>query len=198
MTPDEQLNLTKHLNLTFKAYPFAKVEPETVLLFVATLSRYPLPAVAQALDEHVIQSSRPPSIADIVARIHITDGRPGPEEAWAKCCMLTDERASIVWTEEMNSAWFACSDLAYQNDLIAARKAFTERYVRDVNLARGVNKPVRWTLSPGRDVTQRVVAVREAVRLGRLTANEARIMLPHLREEFEPKTNLPTVGATHA
>src|SRR5580698_52249 len=61
------------------------------------------------------------------------DGRPGPEEAWAK--MPKGKRMeddSIVWCEEEQIAYGACRSLLVGGDQIGARMAFKERYEKEV------------------------------------------------------------------
>src|SRR5262249_26427399 len=59
------------------------------------------------------------------------DGRPGPEEAWAR--MPKGDRTeddTIVWCEEEQAAYNACRPLLLDGDLIGARMAFKESYVK--------------------------------------------------------------------
>ena len=80
------------------------------------------------------------------------DGRPGPEEAWARMPKGEHmEDDSIVWCEEERAAYAACRCLLLDGDQIGARMAFKERYVRELEEARSQERPVRWTMSAGYD-----------------------------------------------
>lgn len=109
------------------------------------------------------------TLAAIIERLD--DGRPGPEEAWAM--MPFDEATSVVWTEEMAQAFGIVGPLVEAGDKIAARMAFREAYGRMVATAREERKPAKWTPSLGHDPRGRESVVTEAVRLGRLSAEQA-------------------------
>lgn len=107
------------------------------------------------------------------------DGRPGPEEAWAR--MPKGERAeidSVVWCEEERAAYSACRSLLLDGDLIAARMAFKERYEKELANARSQKRPVSWTLSAGHDLEYRLTALATAVDEGRMTLESALNFVP--------------------
>jgi hypothetical protein len=144
------------------------------------LARFPLPQVLAALTRCRRELRGRLTIADVISRID--DGRPGVEEAWAmipKC-----EGASVVWTEEMCKAFGACYPLL-DSDEVAARMAFKEAYSKALNEARNAGTPVKWTPSLGHDAWSRESVIKEAVALGRLKADHASRLLPHLKESPE-------------
>lgn len=111
-----------------------------------------------------------------------SDGRPGPEEAWAK--MPKGERMeddSIVWCEEERIAYGACRTLLLDGDLIGARMAFKERYERELLEARALGKPVCWTMSAGYDMGHRLSTLATAVQDNRLSLNSALHFVPEER-----------------
>ena len=105
---------------------------------------------------------------------HYSDGRPGPEEAWAR--MPKGERIeddTIVWCEEERSAYAACRSLLINGDLIGARMAFKERYEREVDAARTSEKPVQWAVSLGYDIEHRLATLAAAVQEKRISLQNA-------------------------
>lgn len=146
-------------------------------IFAADLARYPEQQVLAALDRcrREVKSKLTPS--DVISRLD--DGRPTPDEAWAM--IPTDERQSIVWTEEMAQAWGIAHEL---EDRIAARMAFLAAYRRLVQQARDHAIAVKWAPSLGHDPLGRQQALDEAVRQGRLTLEQAQRAHPNL--EFHP------------
>lgn len=110
------------------------------------------------------------------------DGRPGPEEAWAR--MPKGERMeedSIVWCEEERIAYGACRNLLLEGDQIGARMAFKERYERELAEARARQLPARWTVSAGYDIEHRLVTLTGAVQEKRITLAQALNFVPDQR-----------------
>jgi hypothetical protein len=111
------------------------------------------------------------------------DGRPGPEEAWAR--MPKGERIeddSVVWCEEERIAYGACRSLLLEGDQIGARMAFKERYERELAEARHHNRPLRWTMSAGCDMEHRLVTLAIAVQEKRITVTGALNFVPGERQ----------------
>jgi len=142
------------------------------------LDRFPLNQVLAALTRCRRELKGRLTIADVIARID--DGRPGVEEAWAM--LPKGEGASVVWTEEMAQAYGVACPLM-DSDEVAARMAFKESYTKALSAARNDGKPVKWTPSLGQDPWGRESALRQAVELGRLKAEHAARLLPHLKAE---------------
>ena len=94
------------------------------------------------------------------------------------------EGASVVWTEEMAQAFGVACPLM-DSDEVAARMAFKEAYAKALSAARNDGKPVKWTPSLGQDPWGRESALRQAVELGRLKAEHAARLLPHLKSSPE-------------
>lgn len=145
------------------------------------LAEYPEQQVMKSLTRCRRELRGRLTIAEVIARLE--DGRPGPEEAWAM--IPRGEEATIVWTDEMRTAWAAAQPLIAEDDLIAGRMAFLESYRAALATARADHSPVKWTASLGFDVRGREQALRDAVELGRLPAGTAAALCYTLREEFE-------------
>jgi hypothetical protein len=112
-----------------------------------------------------------------------TDGRPGPEEAWAR--MPKGERMehdSIVWCEEERAAYSACRSLLLDGDQIGARMAFKERYERELAEARSQRRPIRWMMSAGYDLGHRLETLALAVQAKRMTLESALNFVPGERQ----------------
>jgi hypothetical protein len=104
----------------------------------------------------------------------LNDGRPGPEEAWAR--MPKGERMeeeSVVWCEEEQSAYAACRRLLLEGDQIGARMAFKERYQKELAEARSQRRPVQWTMSVGHDMLHRLATLAAAVQEKRISLETA-------------------------
>lgn len=146
------------------------------------LREFPAEIVRHHLSQHVKESRFAPTVADIRDRILESDGRPGPEEAWAAAIQASDEAVSIVWTQEMAEAWFRVVDL-YSMDRIGARKSFLEIYQDQVRRARGNGVPAQWSLSAGNDPRGRALAIAEAKWLGRLQPDSCQSAYGHLEHQ---------------
>jgi hypothetical protein len=112
------------------------------------------------------------------------DGRPGPEEAWAR--MPKGERMeddSVVWSEEERAAYAACRRLLLEGDLIGARMAFKERYEKEIAKARADARPVCWSLTAGYDVEHRLTTLATAIEENRLSLEDALEYVPGERRD---------------
>lgn len=101
----------------------------------------------------------------------VSDGRPGPEEAWALC--PKNEEISVVWTEEMAKAFELARKLLNEGETIAARFAFKEKYATLLKSARLESRPVKWEVSLGWDKADRVRALTEAVQKTQISPRQA-------------------------
>lgn len=150
---------------------------------VKKLEAYPAGDVMIALSRCQDEVKRSLSFADILDRM--PGGRPKAEEAWAMVSKaLNNEQVSIVWTEEMASAFGVAAPLA--DDPVAARMAFKETYMDLVNQARVAGAPIRWTVSLGWDKAGREVALREAEQKQRLTHEYVERLLPPSDDISDP------------
>ena len=116
-----------------------------------------------------------PKPAELRDLLQAEDGHPGPEEAWTLVAHLK-EGETVVWTDPIAWAWLVAAEV--MPDRVAARLAFVEVYRREVAAARGRGGSARWWASLGWEVAGRAAPVLEAVRLGRLTEDRVRHLLP--------------------
>jgi hypothetical protein len=114
----------------------------------------------------------------------LSDGRPGPEEAWAR--MPKGERIeqdSIVWCDEERAAYDSCRSLLLNGDRVGAHMAFRERYEKELVEARSKGKPPRWTFSAGYDIDHRLSTLAAAVQANRIPLEDALNSVPGERHE---------------
>lgn len=147
------------------------------IMFLKALSNLPEVALMSSLDRCIKELRTFPTVAEVLIRAQALDGRPGPEEAWAM--LPKSEDATVVWTEEMASAYGVCCSLIGEDD-VAARMSFKEAYNERIRRARDMNIPTKWTASLGHSPNERVAVIEEAVRLGRLPVEQAKKMLPDM------------------
>lgn len=159
-------------------------------MFVSDLSIYDEKAVIGALARCRREVRGMLTVQDVVSRLE--DGRPGPEEAWAM--MPRDERQSVVWTQEMASAFGVVVGMLDSGQEIAARMAFKEAYSRELTNARNAGVPVKWMPSLGHDQHGRESVLLEAARKGRLSIEHAQSLLPHTEATAQAISLLKSAG----
>lgn len=148
----------------------------TIRVIEQELSVYPENDVLLAIRRCQNELRHRVTLADILDRM--PNQRPGVEEAWGLITqVINNEHASIYWTEEMRQAYGAAAPLA--DDLIAARMAFKEMYVKLVSEARATRKPIEWSVSLGWDKSLREECVKEAERKNLISQEYAKKLLPY-------------------
>ena len=161
-----------------------KLTASTKAMYWQGLADLSIEAVRAALNahmQHALAGKFMPKIADIRAALEANrtdDGHPGGDEAWSIALQARHENASVVWTDQIAQAFFTVAlPLLDEGDKIAARKAFLERYEREIVQARKAGIVAKWVTSLGSDPKQREQAIDQAVRLGRLTNEYAQRLL---------------------
>lgn len=158
-------------------------------IYAGDLGGFPEEAVLTALSRCRKELRTFPAIADILARID--DGRPGPEEAWAM--LPKEEESSVVWTEEMRSAFGSVRGLLAE-DPIAARMAFREVYTKLLTEARSERRDPRWEPSLGLSKATHAPALLEAARKGRLSQSHVAALLPDMARPERLQISGPEQG----
>jgi len=172
---------TKHL---LKAIAVTAELTDTALSEMAArvmaqdLARYPDAWVMPALVRCRRELRGRLTLAEVLARLD--DGRPGAEEAWA--LIPKDEATTSVWTDEMREAYAVCAPLLSEGDAVAARMAFKEAYLRNMQRARDEARPPVWTATLGQDPHGREAVLLEA-------ATKKRLTLPYVKALLPPATN---------
>lgn len=151
--------------------------PAGLLLMAEDLEPYGVEMVLAALSR-VRRECRKLTVADVVDRLSMADGRPLADEAWACSLSALDESETVVWTDEMQQAFEVARPLLEINDKTGARMAFRDAYERLVEKARQERAPAKWNVSLGRDKARRATVLEIAVTAGKLPAEYARGLLP--------------------
>jgi len=160
---------------------------ERQVIYVRALADIPKDRLRCAMQTAISELKWFPKVAALrelagVSTGEHTDGRPGPEEAWAR--MPKGERMeddTVVWCEEERAAYGACRSLLLEGDQIGARMAFKERYEREVAEARSQSRPARWIVSAGYDIEHRLAALASAVGEKRIGVDYALNFIPEPR-----------------
>jgi len=168
------------------AYYDRKLTAEVIGVYWTGLRDMALDDVRGALNRHVQDPQAGqfmPKIADIrrqIEAVRPSDGHPGGDEAWSIAIKARSEGATVVWTEQIESAFHvAAAPLLEEGDKIAARKAFLDRYEVELQAARVAGKAARWSVSLGHDITGREHPLTQAVALSRLPAAHVAALIPH-------------------
>lgn len=193
-----------------------------VRVWFRTLQPYTLAQVLAGFDAHMRSPTTGrtlPIPSDIVAQIvgaAERDGRPDPDEAWAIVAPAADERATVVWSEEMAEAWGIALPLVIAGDMVAARKSFQAAYSRLVAAFRAQGKGLVWVAALGHDTAAQADAIRVAAQQGRIADGPAADVLglaalpapseavallaaPDTRDESGPSpAKLAAIAALHA
>lgn len=154
-----------------------QLTPAALLLMADDLAPYGLETVLAALTR-VRRECRRLSVADVIERIQIADGRPKSDEAWANALAALDEAETVVWTQEAAQAFEVARPLLEINDKTGARMAFRDAYERLCERARASCEPAEWSASLGWDAERRRLVLEAAVTAGRLGHDSVRGLLP--------------------
>lgn len=168
---------------------------ERQAIYAEALADIPVDRLRRAIRTAVRELKWFPKIAEIrelagTSSEVSSDGRPGVEEAWAVC--PKSEEMSAVWTDEMAAAFEVARKLLNEENEIAARMAFKEKYASLLLTARAESTPVRWRVSLGWDKPDRVRALSDAVRKKQVSPAQAYGLLgPEAGDEFLQSLPVP-------
>jgi len=154
------------------------ITPTAAAMLTDDLSSYPREVLARALSRVRTEHTGRLTPKAILDRIDEAMGRPGANEAWAVATTAMDERATVVWTDEMAQAWGVAQPIAEGGDMVGARMAFIAAYERLVRTAREERRMPSVTVSVGWDAAGRTAAVEKAVQLGYMPKQQAQQYLP--------------------
>ena len=152
-------------------------------IWMKVLTPFSLAQAIRALKIHVATSRFAPKPVDIIEIINKQDGHLSADEAWPQVIKAADESVSVIWTEEMQAAWFHCKPTFDSGDEIGARMAFRQFYNRLLDEARLRGLRAKPSLSLGFDTDLREQTIRKAEYSGLISHDQALHQLP------APKTN---------
>lgn len=193
MKAEDRAEFVSLLNLCYSTLQRPLPTADGMKLWENLLRPYSLEQVSAAFYRHMQVSEFAPKPANIIAFLKPaegTDGRPDADEAWAISFRANDESETIVWTEECSQAFHRASVI---EDETGRRMAFKSTYTRIVATARERGDAVRWVKSLGHDVQRRDVVLAQAVRDGRLTLNDVRVVAPHVLEDLREEQAIAEV-----
>ncbi len=184
MIDSDILEFTEAWNAAHELDGNKRPSDTAVLLAFKILSSYEMEDVKQGIIRHMADPQRGRyriKPADVIAQIQAardTDGRPTGDEAWATALQACDEHNTVIWTDEMATAWAIAKPILDAGDKIGARMAFRQAYEREVAQARESRRPVKWTPSLGLDQGAREAAIERAIERGQLPASSRGKLLP--------------------
>ncbi len=155
-----------------------EIKPTTAAVMASDLSRYPAGVILKALSRLRSSMDGRLTLKSVIDIIEEGAGRLTANEAWSLALSAQDEAVTVVWTDEIQSAWGTARPIMDLGDKVGARMAFVAAYDRLVKDARDSGRLPVWSASLGWDVEQRKQELSKAVQDGRLPAPTAQLMLP--------------------
>lgn len=155
----------------------ATISPNALAVMAKDLGEYDEILVLRSLQSFRKECSRF-SLDGIIKHIekNLPNKRLLSDEAWA--IYPKDETSSAVITDEIAEAMQSAQPLLDDGDKIGARMAFKQAYERVTERNKLEGRKPKWFASLGTEKTGREIAVKEAVRLGRLSKEYEFLLLP--------------------
>lgn len=158
--------LTQELGATIELSG-REIGPAALALLVADLAHIPKQHLRAALTRIRAEHKGPILSGTVLQYVEHAMGRMLPNEAYALALAAQDERATVVWTDEIAEAWRVAHPLVLAGDRFGARTAFLEAYGRITGEARVARRMPELQVSLGHDAEARVRALQDAAaRLG--------------------------------
>lgn len=173
MTLEETLCATAELTGT-------NMTPAGARLLAADLAKYPEAQVIGALRRCRMELRGRLTVEAIVMRLD--DGRPTADEAWS--IWPHTEGPSAILNNEIAESMETARFLLDEGDKVGARLAFRDAYNKRIQQGRDTGEPPQWFVSLGHNKQERHDVVLQAVKLGRISQDQAQAMLP---AEYHPK-----------
>lgn len=178
MRVEDRSDFDVALSAALSVYDKPPVDEDVFKIWMSVLGQYSLEQVRKALRAHVSSSRFAPKPVDIVDMIHKQDGHLSADEAWPQVIKAADENVSLIWTDEMQQAWFHCKPIFDAGDEVGARMAFRQLYTRLLEDARMKGVPAKPFPTLGFDVDSRVEVIQKAESMGLITHEQAQRQLP--------------------
>lgn len=146
--------------------------PSKIKIYWSTLGHYPIEHIRLVTNAWVRKNRFMPKPADLIkllgGHLHLS-----ADEAWAIAVMACDETNTIVWTQEIASAWSLAKVVYNQGDKIGSRRTFIETYERLLDRSVISDNPFQIMVSMGTDKQKRNDALSLAVNRGLLSVEAA-------------------------
>ncbi|WP_445375974.1 hypothetical protein Acct_03580 [Paracidovorax citrulli] len=144
------------------------IRPAALSLLMDDLAHLPKPVLQMALARIRAEHKGAILTGTVLQYADHALGRLLPAEAYALAMNSQDERATVVWNNEIAEAWGLAAPLLAAGDKFGARQAFMEAYARITGEARATRRRPQLQVSLGYDAEGRTRAVQEAIAAGRL------------------------------
>lgn len=126
-------------------------------------------------------NNKMPTAAQLIQ--NIPDGHPSAQESFA--LLPRDEDSSVVWSEEMRTAYGVCETFLREGNINGAFFAYKETYERLVQESRSMRSKPKWSASFGFNKSGRELAVVTAIEKQRISLEFGCAIYPEL--EMSPK-----------
>ena len=175
-----------------------EIKPTAAVLMVDDLAGYSLESCLVSLKRCRQEVSGRLTLAAIIERLSVADGRPTANEAWALALKAMDESETVVLNNEISQAMDYARDIFNAGDEIGARMAFRDSYERIAKEARENGTAVNWWPSLGHDVTRREAAIQKAISLGKLSQSAMHLLPEHIAGDTQPLLLAASERAKHS
>jgi hypothetical protein len=145
-----------------------QIRPAALALLVSDLDHVPKQLLRVALARIRAEHKGAILSGTVLQYVDHAMGRLLPAEAYALALSGRDERATLIWNDEICAAWGVAAPLMDAGDKFAARQAFIEAYGRITGEARATRKRPELLVSLGHSAEGRARALTEAMAAGRL------------------------------
>lgn len=170
-----------------------QIRPAALALLVSDLAHLPKHVLQVALARIRAEHKGAILTGTVLQYADHALGRLLPAEAYALAMSSQDERATVVWNDEIAEAWGLAAPLLAVGDKFAARQAFMEAYARITGEARAMRRRPQLQVSLGHDAEGRTRALHEAIAAGRLPGG-----LEALPDDLREQLALPAPRAALA
>ena len=170
-----------------------QIRPAALSLLASDLAHIDKPLLRMALARIRAEHRGPILTGTVLQYVDHAMGRLLPAEAYALALTSADDRATIVWTNEIAEAWAIAAPLLQTGDKFGARQAFMEAYGRVTGEARALRQLPRVQVSLGHDQEGRARALHEAIAAGRIPVG-----LEALSDDLREQLQLPAPRAALA
>ena len=175
-------------------YELKPFNPQRVEMWIDALQNFPHGSVMLSVKNHMRTNHFKPQLADIIAgcAAQLDSAWIGADEAWAM--IPKSESETAVLTSEMTEAMVACDPLIAQGDLVAARMAFKDTYLRITTKAKIEGLKPAYFVSLGHCRTSRNSVLSKAVREKKIDLDYAISLNPEFSNEIKRMCGVEVLG----